>query len=130
MIKTQFIYNNIIQYDLVLDYFKQFKQQLIEENVKYIEFSIQIIPKDKSVEVHLCKHIKINIKTKTNSFLSVLKYNCNVLQHHFNNQKFTEIYFEYKEISYPEYIADKPSRSFKHRLLLNSLIKKVNKTKD
>jgi len=113
MIKTQFNYNNIIQYDLVLNYFQQFKQQLIEENVKYIEFSIQIIPKDKSVEVHLCKHIKINIKTKTNGFLSVLKKNCIVLQHHFNNQKLTEIYFEYKEIYYSEYIADKPSRSFK-----------------
>ena len=59
--------------------------------------------------------------------MRLLKKNCKMLQSHFKEETFSEIVFQYKEISYSEYI--KPSSKFNKKVLLKNLIKKVNKDK-
>ena len=130
MIKKQYKYNDTIQKDHIIDLFKQFKEELIEKNVKYIELNIYIIPQNlKNVEVNLIKDIKVNIQSQMLGFMRVLKKNSAPLNQHFTNSFFTELVFEYKEISYSKYISVDSSRYFKNKNILKSFIKKIKNKK-
>lgn len=81
MLKKQYKYNDTIKKDIIIDLFSQFKEELIEEDVKYIELSILIHPKeDKNIDVHLCENVKVNIQSKMLGYISILKKNSSLLR--------------------------------------------------
>ena len=96
-------YNSPIQFETVNLHLNHFKNEIIQD-VKYIEIHIQLIHSNGTTEVDLCKAIQINIRSKMVVFISQLKPNVKKIKSHFKEDLFSEIIFQYKEISYSEYI--------------------------
>ena len=120
-IKT-YNYQSIILFENVIPHLNQFKSEILND-VKYIEIHIQFIHSNGSIEVELCKSIKINIHSKMIHFISHLKKNCKVLHRQFKEVNFTEIQFHYKEISYSEYIN--PSAQYTKKVWIKKLKKLI-----
>lgn len=117
-------YNDVIKKVKILELVQQFKEELIENNnFKFMELNIYIVSKDLKLELFLTKEIKINIKTKVLELMSTLKKNIFIISKNYNDTIFNEIYFEYKEISFNQYISDRTPRSYKYKSLLKPLIK-------
>ena len=116
-------YQTTILFKNVIPHFNQFKSE-IKKDVKYIEIHIQFINSNDSIEVVLCKSIKINIHSKMIHFIKLLKKNCQSLRPQFKEEIFTEIIFHYKVISYSEYI--KPSARYSKKVFIQRLKKLIN----
>lgn len=106
----QFQYNAAINTDLIKQYLDSFKEELIpnfpqqkDSNIKYILLSISITRND--LKADLCKNIKFNLTSKGNQILSNINKNAKILIKHFGNENFDEILFQYKILTYSEFIS-------------------------
>ena len=106
----QYQYKSAINIDLIKQHFNSFKTDLIPKgfsskktNVKYILLSVNLSKDDAKAD--LCKNVKVNLTTKCIQVLATINKNVKILSKHFGNEEFEEILFQYKILTYSEFIS-------------------------